>query len=63
MITGMVLAFGIATDQFITMPSGRLLCSACSTRHVTFGGNLLAHPSIVMVDFPGCKEDVAYHLW
>ena len=54
-ITGMVLAFGMAIHWLITMPSGRLWCFACSTRHVTLDGNLLVHPSIVIVEFPGMQ--------
>ena len=67
-ITGMVLAFGIAAHQFIIMPSGRLWCSACSTRHVTLDGNLLVCPSIVIVESPrmqiGCclVPIVAWHI-
>ena len=55
MITGIVLAFGIAMHQLITMPSGRLWCSTCSTRHVILGGSLLVHPCIVMVEFVGMQ--------
>ena len=52
-IMGIVLAFRIAMHWLITMPSGRLWCSACSTRHVILGGNLLVHPRIVMVELLG----------
>ena len=38
--------------QLFTMPSGRLWCS---TRHVTLGGNLLVHPSKVIVELPGMQ--------
>ena len=55
MITGMFLAFGIVTHWLITMPSGRLWCSACSTRHVILGGNLLVHPGIVIIEFLGMQ--------
>ena len=54
-ITGIVLAFGIATHQLITMPSGRLWCSTCSTGLVILGGNLLMCPGIVMEEFPGMQ--------
>ena len=54
-ITGIVLAFGIATCQLITMPSGILWCSASSTRHVILGAKLLVHPRIVMVELPGMQ--------
>ena len=37
------------------MPSSRLWCSACSTRHVILGGNLLVHPGMVIVEFPGMQ--------
>ena len=37
------------------MLSGRLWCSACSTWHVTLGCNLLVHPSMVIVEFPGMQ--------
>ena len=55
MIMGIVLAFGIATHQLITTPIGRLLCSTCSSRHVTLDGNLLMHPSIVIVELLGMQ--------
>ena len=51
-IMGIVPAFGIARHQLITMSSGRLWCSTCSSGHVILGSNLLVHPTIVMVEFP-----------
>ena len=54
-ITGIDLAFGVATYLFITMPGGRLWCSACSTRHVILDGNLLVCPGIVIVELPGMQ--------
>ena len=52
---GKALAFGIATHQLTTMPSSTLWFSTCSTRHVVPGGNLLEHPRIVIVEFPGIQ--------
>ena len=54
-ITGIDLAFGIVTHQFIIMPSGRLWCSVHSTRHVILDGNLLVHSRIVIVELPGMQ--------
>ena len=52
---GTLLAFVVAEHLFMTMPRGRLWCSACSTRQVILGGILSVCPGTVMAKLLGTQ--------
>ena len=63
-IIGTALAFVLAKHLFTMMPRGRLWCSACSSRHVTFDGILSVCPRMVITESLGCKQDFSkIQLW
>ena len=54
-IIGMDLALVLATHLFTIMSRSRLWCSACSTRHATFGGILFVCSYMVITAFLGMQ--------